>query len=271
MGGLSQRPRGGRWEVYALRYASRMSSRDDVFYRYHQYGEPDAPKEMAYYIWVLRNAEATILVDTGYSAAGGGRRGRGHLIPPLEALGGIGVTGQNVDLVVNTHLHYDHTGHLAEFAEKPLLVNETELEVWTSPLAERIHYASHIESQEVAGVAARAAAGDVTLIGGEHVVAEGVTALAVGGHSPGQTILFVEGERGPVVLASDAVHYYEEVDRDRACGVLVDLEGVYRAYDTIRGRLAERGSVLLAGHDPLVMDRFEALPGEAGGFGVRVA
>lgn len=259
-----------RWEVLALRYASRPSTRDNVFYRYHEYGEPDGPQEMAYYLWVLRNRDATILVDTGYSAVGGSRRGRGHLVAPLEALDQIGVGRDDVDLLINTHLHYDHTGHIDAFADTPLLVNETELAAWTSPLAERKHYAMHIEPDEVAVVQDRAELSTLTLISGEYQVADGITAIEVGGHSPGQTILAIETERGRVVLASDAVHFYEEIERDLACGVLVDLDRVYRAYDTIRELLDEAGATLLAGHDPLVMDRFESIPGASPSLGVRV-
>ena len=267
---MSALPRAGRWEVLALRYASRPSTRDNVFYRYHEYGEPDGPQEMSYYLWVLRNRDATIVVDTGYSAAGGRRRGRGHLIAPLDALRQIGIRLDRVDLLVNTHLHYDHTGHLDAFADTPLLVNQTELSAWTGPLALRKHYAAHIEPDEVAVVQHRAERSTLTLMSGEHSVADGITAIEVGGHSPGQTILAIEGEHGRVVLASDAVHFYEEIERDLACGVLVDLERVYRAYDTIRDLLGEDGATLLTGHDPLVMDKFEPIPGAEPSLGVRV-
>lgn len=268
---MSDLPPAGRWQVFALRYATRPSSRADVFYRYHEYGEPDGPQEMAYYLWLLRNRDSVVLVDTGYSAEGGRRRGRGHLIAPLDALRRMGVAPADVDLVVNTHLHYDHTGHLAAFADAPLLVSATELEVWGSGLARRAHYAAHIETAEIAHVLERAGAGEVTVMGAEHIVAPGITAVEVGGHSPGQTILLVDGEQAPVVLASDAVHFYEEVERDRACGVLVDLERVYRSYDTVRAVVADRGARLLAGHDPTVMDRFSRLPGPDAELGVRVA
>ena len=60
------------------------------------------------------------------------------------------------------------------------------------------------------------------------------------------------------MLASDAVHFYEEVDRDRACAILVDLQLVYRAYDIMR-EAVRGGGRLVPGHDPLVMDRFPRL------------
>jgi glyoxylase-like metal-dependent hydrolase (beta-lactamase superfamily II) len=243
------------WTVAALRYASRMTTRSDVFLRYAQYGEPDGPQEMTYYLWVLRNGERTIVVDTGFSAAGGGSRGRAFLVAPLEALRRAGVDPGTVELIIITHLHYDHTGHLAAFAGTPAVVSRSEIEFWTGPLAARAQFLAHIEPGEVRGLAERAG---VTLIAGEHEVAPGVVSIEVGGHSPGQTILAVEGQNGPILLTSDAVHFYEEIERDRACGVLHDLARVYGAYDTIRQH-SERGARVIAGHDPLVMDRFPRL------------
>jgi glyoxylase-like metal-dependent hydrolase (beta-lactamase superfamily II) len=249
------------WSVVALRYGSRMTTRADVFLRYGEYREPDGPQEMTYYLWVLRSQTQTIVVDTGYSAAGGGRRGRAFLVEPLEALRRAGVDPRAVDAVVNTHLHYDHTGHLDAFGDAPVLVPRTEIEFWSGPLATRAQLGAHIEPPEVAALADRARTGAVTLMDPEHEIAPGVLSVEVGGHSPGQTILLIDGKSGPIVLTSDAVHFYEEVERDRACAVLVDLARVYRAYDTIRSHV-DRGARLLAGHDPLVMDRFPRLEGD---------
>ncbi len=246
------------WTLTALRYASRMTTRSDVFLRYGQYGEPDGPQEMAYYLWVLRNGDQTIVVDTGFSAAGAARREREFLVEPLEALRRAGVDPATVDVVINTHLHYDHTGHLDAFGDAPVLVNRTEFEFWTGVYAERAQFGAHIEAGEIEAVAAGVKSGAVTLLDRETVVAPGVTVAEVGGHSPGQTILYVEGEQGLIVLASDAVHFYEEVERDRACAILVNLELVYRAYDIIRAGV-QAGGRLVPGHDPLVMDRFPRL------------
>lgn len=246
------------WALTALRYGSRMTTRADVFLRYAEYREPDGPQELTYYLWVLRSPAQTIVVDTGYSAAGGNRRGRQFLVEPLEALRRARVDPGTVDAVVNTHLHYDHTGHLDAFGDAPVLVSRTELEFWTGPLAARAQLGAHVEPAEVAALAERVRKGGVTLMGREHEIAPGVVSVEVGGHSPGQTILLIDGGDGPIVLASDAVHFYEEVERDRACAILVDLPSVYRAYDTIREHV-HRGARLVAGHDPLVMDRFPRL------------
>ena len=72
------------------------------------------------------------------------------------------------------------------------------------------------------------------LEGGEEI-AEGVHAILLGGHSPGQhRARRSTRAAGWVVLASDAVHFYEELERDRPFGVIADLAEMYEAYDTLR-------------------------------------
>ena len=113
--------------------------------------------------------------------------------------------------------------------------------------------------------------GRARTLGARTELAPGVTAIDVGGHSPGQLILAVETDGGPVVLASDAVHLYEEYERDRPFEVVADLAEMYRAYDVIRDLCRRPGAVMVPGHDPEVMDRFARLEGPAAGVAVRIA
>ena len=154
-----------------------------------------------------------------------------------------------------THLHYDHIGNLAAFPAATLIVPRSELDFWTGPMARRFQFASLVEESEIAFVEAAAAAGRVRLIDGTEEIAEGVTAIAVGGHSPGQLITVVRSEDGDVVLASDAVHFYEELEFDRPFSVVGDLEQMYAAYDVLKG-LARTGAEVVPGHDPEVARRY---------------
>jgi glyoxylase-like metal-dependent hydrolase (beta-lactamase superfamily II) len=73
---------------------------------------------------------------------------------------------------------------------------------------------------------------------------------------------------GCAVIASDAVHYYEELERDWAFAVAADLPQLYRAYDQLRELAAQAGTEIVAGHDPQVFTRF---PGRGdGGHVVRI-
>lgn len=71
-----------------------------------------------------------------------------------------------------------------------------------------------------------------------------------------------------MVLASDAVHFYEELDRGMPFMSVADLVAMYDAFDRLNGMVADGTAThLISGHDPSTLDRFEALgdplPGEA--------
>ncbi|HVJ60814.1 MAG TPA: N-acyl homoserine lactonase family protein, partial [Burkholderiaceae bacterium] len=58
-------PSHDEYEVFAIKYATREARRPDHFVG----GDPhDAPMAMDYFVWVVRNAERTIVVDTGFDA-----------------------------------------------------------------------------------------------------------------------------------------------------------------------------------------------------------
>jgi glyoxylase-like metal-dependent hydrolase (beta-lactamase superfamily II) len=261
------------YDVTALRYGTLRAKKSNLFYRYETYGEPDAEVEMAYYFWLLRGGGRTILVDTGFDPEVGRRRGRTCDIAPIEALHRIGVEPESVSTVVITHFHYDHIGNLGSFPHAELVVPRKEMDFWTGPYAGRLHFGSHVEPAEIARIAEARSAGRVRETEGTQEVVEGITAITVGGHSPGQQMLAVTAAGGTVVLTSDAVHFYEELELERPFAVMADLEEMYRAYDLLRELAREPGTVLVPGHDPKVQERFAPLTegDEASGVAVRIA
>ncbi|HEY7965701.1 MAG TPA: N-acyl homoserine lactonase family protein [Solirubrobacteraceae bacterium] len=258
------------YEVIAIRYGSLTALKSELYYRHASYGEPDGEVEMAYWFWILRDGSETILVDTGFAPEAGARRGRTCLRAPLDALRDVGIEPGDVSTVIVTHMHYDHIGNLAAFPHARLTVPRRELDFWTSPTARRAQFASHVEEAEVEQLERAARDGRVRLLDGVEEIREGITAHCVGGHSPGQQVTIVETGSGVVALASDAVHFYEELELDRPFGVIADLERMYAAYDLLR-ELGGSGAVLVPGHDPQVASRYPALGTGPSALAVRVA
>jgi glyoxylase-like metal-dependent hydrolase (beta-lactamase superfamily II) len=64
----------------------------------------------------------------------------------------------------------------------------------------------------------------------------------------------VSSANGCVLLASDAVHYYDELELDRPFAVIADLAAAYMAFDIINQARSD-GAVFVPAHDPLVMER----------------
>jgi glyoxylase-like metal-dependent hydrolase (beta-lactamase superfamily II) len=252
------------YEVAALRYGTRQTRKSECYLDWDSYSEPDEAIAMDYFFWVLRNGGESIVVDTGFHPDVGERRGRTCLCPPVDALRRIGVEPESVETVILTHLHYDHTGNVDAFTNAELVLQRSELEFWTGAEAREPRFAAVVEPEEIE----RVAAGRLRLLDGDEEIAPGIDAICVGGHSPGQTVLLVDGPDGPVVLASDAIHYYEELELERPFEVYYDLEAMVDGYRVVHELAGRPGAALLAGHDPGVMSRFPVIEG---GLGVRIA
>jgi glyoxylase-like metal-dependent hydrolase (beta-lactamase superfamily II) len=248
------------WEVIAVRYGTLETQKSALFYRYGAHGEPDVPQTMDYFFWLIRGGGQTIVVDTGFDPTCGERRGRSCLITPEAALERLGVDPSAVDQLILTHFHYDHIGNVHLFPNAELIVSAEEFEFYTSPMAQRFQLKEAVEGPEVDFIVEANRKGNVRLVTGEVTIAPGISALVVGGHAPGQMIVTIDTGRREVVLASDAVHLYEELEKDRPFSVLVDLPGMYRAFDLLRDR-ERSGAVVVPGHDPDVASRFPAVEG----------
>jgi glyoxylase-like metal-dependent hydrolase (beta-lactamase superfamily II) len=244
-------------EVLAVKYGHRVTTRAQSYLNFHVYGEPDADLDIDYYFWVIRDGGRVVLVDTGFAPEAGDRRRRAHYGTPEQALPALGIEPDDVSVIVITHAHWDHVGNVRQFPRAQLVMAEAEYAFWTSPLAARAHFAAHAEPAEIALMERAREEDRLTLFTGQYTLGPGIELTEVGGHTPGQLIAsVVTPEGGTVVLASDALHLYEEVERDRPFAILTDLPAMYRAYDTLAQLARQPRTDLVAGHDPLVRTRF---------------
>lgn len=255
---------GSTYEVLAIRYGTRVTKRSHVFLNYHIYGEEDGPIRMDYYFWIARNHQRTVVVDCGFGRAAGLRRGREVLCTAIEAMRRAGVEPEGIEQFVATHAHYDHIGNLGQVERAEIIVSRRELEFWMGPHARRQQFASSAEPAEIEQLRLAQQNGRVTAIANRHVVAPGIEVVEVGGHTPGQLVVLVKTATGCSVLTSDAVHYYEEYERDRPFTFAVDVEKMYSAFDLLREITSEPGYVMVPGHDPDVMTRFPPFDGLEG-------
>jgi len=250
-------------EITAIRYGSVSSTKSDLFLRYGTYREPDAPQEMSFYFYVLRRDGEVTLIDTGFLPSDAPPRGRECLIAPDAALAALRIEPDAVARVIVTHCHWDHIGNLDLFGRAEIHVPQRELDFWFSPVAHNPQFWSHTEAHAIGQLEAARAEGRVTATGADEEVAPGVRVITVGGHSPGQQIVIVDDR---VILASDAVHLYEELELERPFAVISDLGEMIEAYALIKELGTAPGAVVVPGHDPLVAERF---PRED--FAVRIA
>lgn len=241
------------WEVHAVKYADRNArTRKDSFLFDDNH---DQPHDMDYFIWVLRQRDEVVLVDTGYDQEEADRRGRPIRQHPAEALAPLGIAPENVSTIIVTHLHYDHAGGLRYFPNATIHIQAAEMAYATGPCMCHGTLKAPFTADHICEAVQRLYSGRVVFHDGEGEVREGITVHHTGGHSRGLQVVRVLTESGWLCLASDASHYYENFLTAKPFPIVVDLEDMLEGFKTIR-RLASSDELVIPGHDPMVRDLF---------------
>lgn len=188
--------------------------------------------------FLLRANGRTILVDTGYAEAGEARL--------LAELAEAGVQAAEIDTVVFTHLHPDHTAWNIDratgaptFARARYLAPQADWDHFSSQNAD--HFRRDVEPLE--------AAGQLDRFSGEHTISPSITTLPTPGHTPGHSSLAINsaGAQG-FILGDVLLSPLDIVDPELANGFDVDSAQARATRRTILQRLEASGEVVGSAH-----------------------
>ena len=254
------------YEIYAIKYAERMGTRGSIFIG----GDPhDAPLAMDYFVWVIKSAERTLVVDVGFAQEEGERRGRTFLRCPAESLKLVGVDANHVENVIITHMHYDHAGNIDKFPKARFHIQDAEMAYVTGrAMTHKVLRHSFVLS-DVTDMVGMVFHDRVDFHDGEDRIAPGISVHHVPGHCRGLQSLTVNTVRGTVVVASDAAHYYEGYLDEIPFSTHEDLFGMLEGYRKIR-KLADSDDHIIPGHDPKILKRYPAPSPDLEGIVARV-
>jgi glyoxylase-like metal-dependent hydrolase (beta-lactamase superfamily II) len=254
------------YEVYAVQYAHHERRASENFIG----GDPhDGPMPLDYFVWLLRGAGREIVVDTGFSRAMALKRGREHLRCPAATLGMLGVDAAAVKDVVITHLHYDHVGNFELFPVATLHLQELEMRYATGRYMAHECFRYAFEVEDVVGMVRRVYDARVQFHDGDAELFPGVSLHLIGGHTMGLQVVRVATRRGFVVLASDASHFYANMEQSRPFPIVWSVADMVDGYRRLR-ELAESPAHIIPGHDPLVLERYPAPEKKLEGIVVRL-
>lgn len=243
------------YEVYAVRYGHNAAAT-----RAHNFigGDPhDAPMPLDYFVWVIKGNGRTIIVDTGYDEAMGAKRSRQFLRSPGEGLKTIGIDPSTVKDVVISHMHYDHCGNYDLFPAAKYHLQDIEMAYSTGRCMCHDALRLPFEEEDVVAMVRKVFAGRVAFHDGVDEIAPGVSVHHIGGHSKGLQVVRVFTRRGWMVIASDASHFYANMEQGRAFAILHSLEDTLEGYNQLFALASERSAVI-PGHDPLILERYPA-------------
>ena len=232
--------------LYALQNGFMGFERSGLFY-----GELSGDRvQIPVTCYLIRTSDATILFDTGLSprAIPGLRR-----TDPLarfteedllvHRLDSLGLEPASVDLVVLSHLHYDHAGGAALFQDSELIVQQDEYSYAHYPAS---FFASfyYRKNYDLPGYRWRLLDGDAELV-------PGITALRSDGHTPGHQSLLVElPQTGPVILAGDCCYWQQSIDRETPPGVVWDPTRAMHSIKRLKTIARLMGGRIFPSHDP---------------------
>jgi glyoxylase-like metal-dependent hydrolase (beta-lactamase superfamily II) len=254
------------FELFAVKYAvhDRPARESFIFGDVH-----DGPMPLDYFVWVARSAERTFVIDTGFDIATGDRRGRAILRDPKDGLAKIGVDAGQIEDVIITHLHYDHTGNFGIFPRARFHLQDREMAYATGRCMCHPRLQLPFDIENVTGMIRNVYAGRVAFHNGADILDSGLSLHWVGGHSDGLQVVRVHTARGWVVIASDASHFYANMASGNPFPLVVNVADMMEGWVTCR-RLADSDDHIIPGHDPLVMQRYPAPSPELEGLAVRL-
>lgn len=247
------------YEIHAIKYAeSERQARENFLLP-----DPhDGPMPLDYFVWLIRGGGRTVLVDTGFTEARARARRRNWLRCPSEGLASLGVSPEDVQTVIITHLHYDHAGNLDLFPQAEFVIQDEEVHYATGRYMRYRAPRTPFEVDDVTALIRHNYAGRVRFVDGDEELAPGLTVHFVGGHSRGLQAVTVETRRGLVVLASDAAHFYANLTRGNPFPTIADVPENLESHERLF-RLAGSLDRLIPGHDPRVMALWPQHPRDA--------
>jgi len=255
------------YEVFAIRYASlsnRKASENFIG------GDPhESASDLDYFVWLARSAARAFVIDTGFDARVGARRGRRMMHPPERGLALLGVDAKEVKDVIITHLHYDHVGNFGLFPAATFHLQDEEMAYATGRHMAQGFFNYAYEADEVAAMVREVYKGRVCFHDGDAELAPGLSLHRIGGHTKGLQVVRVHTRIGWIVLASDAAHLYANMNETRPFPIVFDAGAMVEGYRRLR-ELADAPELVVPGHDPLVMRRYPAPSADLQGIAVRL-
>ncbi|MEU9165318.1 MBL fold metallo-hydrolase [Streptomyces sp. NPDC048424] len=215
---------------------------------------------LALQTWVLRSAGQTVLIDTGVG------NGRERPNAPhfhhwqtdfLGALAQAGVQPDDVDIVVNTHLHADHVGWNTRDVDGEWVPTFPRAR-YLMPAADDFHFGpanSHGKDRNPDdrlvyedSIAPVHRTGQAVLWDGTHRIDEHLTLESAPGHTPGSSVLRLASQGERAVFVGDLLHSPVQIVQPscNSCFCLDPVQAAASRHRVLQRAAAERELVVPA-------------------------
>src|SRR5262245_63358006 len=161
-------------------------------------------ERMPVYVHVIDHPDARVLVDTGMTELHPAVADMDPRLIPLNARANFDLA--SIDVIINTHLHFDHCGGNRLFTGRPIYVQRRELDDARSKDGYTIP-----EWVEAPGA-------QYVPVDGALEFLPGLRLLPAPGHTPGSQVVVVDTGGRSVVIGGDVAVFFAELDQPRTVG-----------------------------------------------------
>jgi N-acyl homoserine lactone hydrolase len=213
--------------------------------------------------FLLLSGERAVLVDTGpgdpdtehHSSHTAFTRTAEQV--PSAAVTAAGVRPEDLETVVLTHLHYDHSYNLGLFPNASFVVQAEELRAAVDPIAaQRSTYEFGLSGLIPPWMRLT---DRLTIVRGDTELLPGIRLLHLPGHTPGMQAVLVETTEGPHLIASDLISLYDNLGSGPHDAVMPGIHTDLAACERSIERVFSLGATVLPSHDWRVL-RHQSYP-----------
>jgi N-acyl homoserine lactone hydrolase len=203
------------------------------------------------YVWYIEGPKERILVDAGVSAKFFKKRG----IPDEdvqsleEGLKKLGLALRDIEIVLMTHLHWDHVALASSFPDAKFIVQKREYDFAINP---HPAVASAYDKELFMNL-------NIELIEGDKEIAEGIKVFLTPGHTPGGQSIAIDTPEGLAVITGfccSLENFFPPAEA-RAKGMDIVAPGIHmdllKAYDSV-AKIKQMAEIIIPLNDPKFLD-----------------
>jgi glyoxylase-like metal-dependent hydrolase (beta-lactamase superfamily II) len=217
---------------------------------YHSDGSFEPGLMVPVPVWYLEGETSRILIDTGLGDCAEimklqSRYGIDYIAKKskeqeiVTALHRKGLRPEEIDIIVLTHLHFDHIGNTELFPNAQFFVHTSEIPMLISPPRYATFYYREWK-HKLTNIADRL----IPIAGGFHLT-KNIEVVRIGGHSPGQLAVFVQTGEGRVCLASDFLYNYINLRQEWPIGPIWNMDEWMAGLRFLKGE----SDIIIPNHD----------------------
>jgi glyoxylase-like metal-dependent hydrolase (beta-lactamase superfamily II) len=229
---------------------------------------PDHRIEMPVFTFLIDGEGKLVLVDTGMSWTEraneyhhpGSRQPEGMAI--YQQLETAGYKAADIDIVVFTHMHWDHTYYLDKFTKATFIAHQKEYAFALNPIP--LYYKSY--EHPVLGIRRQFEGIKITTVAGETEIIPGIRVFETPGHSPGHMSVEIDTAKGRFLCVGDSVFVPDNLNPVPELHYDITPPGrFYNIVETwksieLQKKRAKNRSFILCCHDKHLEERVKLTP-----------